>query len=146
MAEDLEEVHAMVEAGEAEVAIDELRWLLGNCHEFMAAHVLLGELAVDVHNDVDLARGHFGFAYQLAQKAIQRERLKGKLPGAQPANAPFYQAARGLAYCLEKKQKPEMANEVAAFVKRFDPTDPTGVAALLDELRSGGAPMIDLSL
>ena len=40
-AEDLEEVAAMIEVGELDVALDELRWLLSDCSEFIAAHVTL---------------------------------------------------------------------------------------------------------
>jgi hypothetical protein len=144
-AEDLEEVSAMIEAGELEIATDELRWLLSGCSEFMAAHVLLGELAVETGNDIPLARGHFGFAYQLGQKALARQKCHGPLPGAQPANVAYYAAARGLAYCLEKQGQAAMANEIALAVKQLDPTDPAGVTALLDELRSGGAPTFNLS-
>src|SRR5262245_10893637 len=76
-AEDLEEVQAMVEAGEVDVAVDELRWLLSGCSEFMEAHALLGELALAGGNDVPLARGHFGFAVQLGLKTLERARVKG---------------------------------------------------------------------
>ncbi|TWT32267.1 hypothetical protein KOR34_40290 [Posidoniimonas corsicana] len=144
-AEDLEEVNVMIEAGELDIAQDELRWLLSGCSEFMAAHVLSGLVAIEQDNDIPLARGHFGFAYQLGQKALKRARCTGPLPGGQPANLPFYEAARGLAYCLEKKDKPQLADEVLAGVRGLDPTDPTDIAAMLDELRSGGAPVVDLT-
>ena len=144
--EDLEEVNDMIEAGELEVAQDELRWLLSGCSDFMAAHVLSGVVAIELGNDVPLARGHFGFAYQLGQKALRRAKCSGPLPGGQPANLPFYEAARGLAYCLEKSGKPELADEILAATQGLDPSDPADIAAMLDELRSGGAPVIDLSL
>lgn len=134
----------MVDAGELEIAIDELRWLLSGCSEFMAAHVLLGELAVEAHNDAPLARGHFGFAYQLGEQTLRRGKCAGPLPGAQPANRPFFAAARGLAYCLETLGKPRMADEVAANVRRLDPADPLGVGRLLDEMRGGGGPVVQL--
>src|SRR5215475_15318245 len=63
-AEDLEEVQLMIEAGEVDVALDELRWLLSDCSEFIAAHVLLGDVARDM-NDLPLARAHYGAGYQL---------------------------------------------------------------------------------
>ncbi len=63
----------MVAAGETEIARDELRWLLSECHDFLAAHKLLGDLAL-ADNDVRLARGHFGYAYQIGLKAIERSR------------------------------------------------------------------------
>src|SRR5687768_16906645 len=68
-AEDVEEVEAMLAAGEDEVARDELRWLLDGCPHFITAHRMLGELAL-AENDVQLARGHSGFAYQIGTKAL----------------------------------------------------------------------------
>lgn len=144
-AEDLEEVQAMIEAEEYDVAIDELRWLLSGCHDFMAAHVLLGELAIEVDNDLPLARGHFGHAYQLGLRTLKRNRCRGPLPGTQPANAPFYAAAYGLTLCLEKKGSPRMADEVAQQSRKLDPADPARIAEMLDELRSGGTPIVSLS-
>ncbi|WP_146583483.1 hypothetical protein [Posidoniimonas polymericola] len=144
--EDLEEVNDMIEAGELDIAQDELRWLLSGCSEFMAAHVLAGVIAIELDNDIPLARGHFGFAYQLGQKAIKRAKCSGPLLGAQPANLPFYEAARGLAFCLEKKGKPELADEILAYTRGLDPRDPAEIAVMLDELRSGGAPVIEFSL
>src|SRR5262245_53817937 len=70
-AEDIEEVHKMIAAGETEIARDELRWLLDECHDFIEAHTLLGDLAL-AENDLKLARGHYGYAYQLGLKAIER--------------------------------------------------------------------------
>ncbi|MCH8841146.1 MAG: hypothetical protein IH831_10855, partial [Planctomycetes bacterium] len=48
MAEDLEELRGMIDAGETDVAIDELRWLLGTCPEIIEGHFLLGKLAAEV--------------------------------------------------------------------------------------------------
>src|SRR5262245_8015445 len=63
-AEDLEEVRLMIDSGEHDIAIDELRWLLSDCAEFIAAHAMLGELAAET-GDWPLARGHYGAGYQL---------------------------------------------------------------------------------
>ncbi|TWT99332.1 hypothetical protein Pla108_02690 [Botrimarina colliarenosi] len=147
-AEDLEEVHAMIEAGELEIATDELRYLLSGCPELLAAHVLLGQLALDADEtrpaDIELARGHFGFAFALGEKALNAKNCPGPLPGADPANAPWHEAARGLAWCLEKQSQPIMADQIATMVRRFDPTDPAEVGAMLDDLRAGGLPIIEL--
>ncbi|MFM7243953.1 MAG: hypothetical protein ACKO40_07220, partial [Planctomycetaceae bacterium] len=40
--DDIEEVEAMVEAGETEIAHEELVWLLSECPDFLEAHVQLG--------------------------------------------------------------------------------------------------------
>ena len=103
-ADDLEEVREMIEAGELDVAIDELRWLVGGCSEFIEAHGLLGELALATDEDVALARGHFGVAVQLGLKALER----------------------------------------AARVVKLDPRDPLEVRKVLDDLRSGGLPVVEL--
>jgi hypothetical protein len=68
--DDLEEVEAMVGAGETEVARDELVWLLSECPDFLDAHVHLGLIALE-EDDAQLARGHFGRAYELCLRALE---------------------------------------------------------------------------
>jgi hypothetical protein len=143
-AEDIEEVRAMAEAGELDVAIDEIRWLLGGCSEFIEAHLLLGELAVAADNDVPLARGHFGFAVELVLKTLKRFKIAGELPYRQPANRAFHAAGRGLVWCLAKLDMLPKAAELVATLLKLDPTDPLEVRKLLDELQTGGLPIVDL--
>jgi hypothetical protein len=143
-AEDLEEVVMMIEAGETDVALDELRWLLSDCAEFISAHVLLGELARSM-GDLPLARGHYGAGYQVGLQALRREKFPKPLLYAQLANQPFFEAGQGLVWVLEKLGKPQMAEEIIAMLTELDPSDPLHLKAMLDEMRSGGAPIIDLS-
>jgi tetratricopeptide (TPR) repeat protein len=142
--EDLEEVQAMIEAGEYDVAIDELHWLLGNEHELIEAHFLLGKLAVEVKNDIPLGRGHFGLGYQLGMKALRKAKFPKPVPALHPANRLFYDAGRGLVWCLHSLGKPEMAIEVAEQLLKFDPDDPLGLASWLDEIRTDGKQMVDI--
>jgi hypothetical protein len=145
MAEDLAEVREMVEAGELEVAIDELRWLVGSCSEFIEAHALLGELALATNEDVALARGHLGVAVQLGLKTLQRAKVaSGPLPYSQPANRPFFEAARGLVWCLGTLKLFDKAEELVATVVKLDPRDPLEVRKVLDDLRTGGLPVVEL--
>jgi hypothetical protein len=116
----------MVEAGEVEIAQDELRWLLSGCSEFIAAHVLLGELAV-AGGDLPLARGHFGAGYQLGLQTLRRAKMPKPLLYSQPANRPFFDAARGLVECLKKLGKPQMADEIIQTMLELDPSDPLGL-------------------
>jgi len=134
----------MIEAGETDIALDELRWLLSGCSEFIAAHVLLGDLARDA-NDVPLARGHYGAGYQLGLQTLRRAKMPKPLLYSQPANASFFEAGRGLVWALEKMNQPQMAEEVVSNLVELDSSDPLHVRQLLDELRSGGSPIIDLS-
>lgn len=128
-AEDIEEVLLMIEAGEFEIATDELRWLLDGCPDFVEAHKLLGEIAL-VDNDVPLARGHFGYAYQIAYRALPTGGLRGTLPHRFPANQPFHEAGKGLAWCLKELGELALARDVVEMLLKLDPTDPLGVAAL----------------
>jgi hypothetical protein len=144
MAEDLEEVHAMIEAGELDVATDELRWLVSNCSEFIEAHELLGELAL-AQGDAALARGHFGFAVQLGLKTLQRAKVEGPLSYQQPANESFFLAGRGLVTALAKLDLLPKAQELVQTLLRLDPTDPLGLRTLLDDIRSGGQPVVELT-
>ncbi len=89
--DDLEEVEEMIAASETEIARDELRWLISECHNFLAAHTLLGDLAM-AENDVRLARGHFGYAYQIGLKAIDAAGHVKPLPSRHAANRAFFAA------------------------------------------------------
>jgi hypothetical protein len=144
MAEDLEEVRAMIEAGELDIATDELRWLVSQCSEFIEAHELLGELAL-AQGDAALARGHFGFAAQLGLKTLERSRAQGPLPYQQPANASFFLAGRGLVMALVKLDLLPKAQELVDTLVKLDPADPLELRALLDEFRTGGRPLVELS-
>jgi hypothetical protein len=141
--EDLEEVRTMIEAGELDLAVDELRWLLADCPEFIAAHALLGELALE-KNDVALARGHFGAGYQLGLQILRRAKMPTPLPYSHPANRPFFAAGRGLAGCLAKLGKQPMAREVVESLLQLDGSDPLQLRAMLDELATGGLPIVEL--
>ena len=143
-AEDLEEVRTMIAAGENDVAIDELRWLVSACPDMIEAHYLLGKLAVEADHDLPLARGHFGVGYQLGAKALARTGGPMPLSALHPANRPFYDAGRGLAWCLNELGRPEMAIEVVEHLLRCDPLDPLGLKGWIDEIGTGGAPLVQL--
>lgn len=135
----------MIAAGELDIAVDELRWLVEGCSEFLAAHCLLGELALEADGDVALARGHFGAAYQLGLQALRRANTPMPLPYKQPANRPLFEAGQGLAWCLAKLGKLPLAQEVVDQLLKLDPGDPLELRAMLDELQSGGLPIVELT-
>jgi hypothetical protein len=125
-AEDLEEVQLMLDAGETEIALDELRWLLNGCSDFIAAHRLLGELAL-ADGDLRLARGHFGYAYEIGLSAFPPRGLDAPLPYRLPANRMFLEAAKGLAWCLHELDKKNLAQRVVEQLLQCDPCDPLAV-------------------
>jgi tetratricopeptide (TPR) repeat protein len=137
--EDIEEVEKMIAAGEMEIAQDELRWLLSECHDFIAAHQLLGDVALTA-GDFRLARGHFGYAYQLGTQAIDRCGKVDSLPSDRPSNQPFFAAACGLVNCLLKLGKRGLAKEITERLLKFDPRDLLQLQKLLASDRSENKP------
>lgn len=146
--EDLEEVEAMLAAGETEIAVDELRWLLDGCGDFVAAHRLLGEQAL-AEGDVRLARGHFGYAYEIGLSAMPERGLDGPLPYRLPTNRAFLESAKGLAWCLGQLGKRRLGRRVIEQLLKCDPTDPLGVKGwpdAWDALAAKEQPADDASL
>ncbi len=131
--EDLEEVRVMLEAGEIDVAADELLWLLSGCDVLLEAHKLLGEIAL-ADGDLPLARGHLGYAYELGLGALETG-ARGVLPYARPANQAFFEAGKGLAWCLKQQGEMGLAAEVVERLLTLDPSGPLGLKEMRDELR-----------
>ena len=119
----------MLAGGEYEIAKEELRWLLDGCHALLEAHKLLGAIALAEH-DVELARGHFGYAYQLGAAALGTGRPVG-LPSACPANQPFFEAGQGLAWCLKQQGQADLAKDIVERLLALDPLDPLELRELL---------------
>lgn len=131
-ADDMEQVHVMLQAGEMEIAVDELRWLVAGCHELLEAHKLLGEIALSDGN-LALARAHFGYAYQLGLRALPKAGLPGPLPSQRPANQTFFEAGKGLAHCLQKLGETKLAAEVVDQFIALDPSDPLALEKQVSE-------------
>jgi tetratricopeptide (TPR) repeat protein len=128
-AEDLQEVRAMIDLGEDEIATEELRWLLDGCSDFIEAHKLLGELALTAE-DFKLARGHFGYAWDIGIAALPDGGLSGPLAYERPANQPFFEAAKGLAWSLIQLGLADKAREILDRMLQLDPSDPLGAAEM----------------
>jgi len=120
----------MIAQGEYEIARDELRWLLEDCSDNIAAHELLGELALR-EDDMPLARGHFGYAYQIGADALRRAGSPSPVPFEHAANQSFFAAGKGLIHCLNRLGRHNLAIEVAEFLLQCDPQDPLNLRALL---------------
>ena len=89
-------------AGDPESARDALRYALSAYHDNIWVHVALGQIALVEFRDPALARGHFGYAFELgrASRALPPG-FSGRLPRDRPRNRPFYEAIDGLIKCLE---------------------------------------------
>lgn len=131
----MEEVEAMMAAGETEIAHDELVWLLSECPDFLEAHLHLGLLALEA-DDPKLARGHFGRAYELGLRAIEAAGNPRPLPYTRGGNKAFFEAAKGLVHCLVATGRLGLAQEVVRRATTLDPTDPLALATLLAAART----------
>jgi tetratricopeptide (TPR) repeat protein len=128
--EDMEEIRAMLAAGEIDVAVDELRWLLSGCRALLEAQKLLGEIAL-AENDLPLAQAHLGYAYEMGLAAIRGEKdFTGPLAYALAANQPFLEAGKGLAWCLQQQGDARSAAGVIRQLLELDPSDPFGLKQL----------------
>ena len=67
MEPDFQEGLELWKAGDPEEARDALRYTLQACPANLWVHVALGRIALEEFNDPILARGHFGYAVELAQ-------------------------------------------------------------------------------
>ena len=136
----------MIAEGETRIAIDELRWLVDGCRDMIQAHCLLGRLAVEVDRDLLLARGHFGFGYELGMRALKRKKLPIPVPADHPANRPWFDAGRGLAWCLHELDKSSMALEVLEQLLACDPSDLLGLKSWIDQIELGDRKVVTLEM
>ncbi len=118
---DYEEGLELWKAGDPEEARDALRYTLEVCPANLWVHVALGRIALEAFKDPVLARGHFGYAVELARKVLPPG-FSGKLPRNRPANAPFYDAIEGLRRCFLGQSMPREAENLAALVRRIEDT------------------------
>ncbi|MEI6255330.1 MAG: hypothetical protein WCQ77_01665 [Planctomycetota bacterium] len=129
---DMEEVEAMVAAGETEIAKDELVWLLSECPDFLDAHVHLGLIALE-EEDPKLARGHFGRAYELCLRAFEAADNPQPLPYTLDGNKPFYESVKGLVHCLLDMGRQKVAQDVCRRIAPLDPSDPLAIQRLAEQ-------------
>jgi hypothetical protein len=112
-----EAMHALAEGAVAE-ARDQLRFLLEECGTNLWVHAALGRIALESHRDARLARGHFGYAFELARRAVPPD-FRGRLPGDRPANRPLYDALDGLIACDEALGRRAEADELRVLRRRW---------------------------
>ena len=105
-------------AGDPEAARDALRYALQGCGDNLWVHVALGRIALDEFKDPTLARGHFGYAFELAQKAFPPG-FSGRLPRDRELNRPFFEAVDGLATCYDALQNAAEADALRRLAARL---------------------------
>jgi hypothetical protein len=115
---DYEEGIELWKAGDVEAARDALRYALQGCGDNLWVHVALGRIALEEFKDPTLARGHFGYAFELAQRVLPPG-FSGRLPRQRPANRPFFDAIEGLAACYEALGQTDESGSLRALAARL---------------------------
>lgn len=105
---DYEEGLELCRAGDFEAAQDALRYALQGCGDNIWVHVALGRIALHEFREPALARGHYGYAFELGQRAIPAG-FSGRLVADRAANRPFFEAVEGLAACYDALGQPAEA-------------------------------------
>jgi hypothetical protein len=116
--DDYEEALEAWQAGEPDEAREMLRYALEGCGDNLWVHVALGRLALEVDRDPTLARGHFGYAFALARRALPPG-FAGRLPMDRPANRPVFGAIDGLIACAEAQGRRDEVEELRRFRDRI---------------------------
>lgn len=128
--EDIKEVEAMLEADEIDVARDELRYLVQGCSEHIGIHFMLGDIAL-AERDYKLARGHYGYAYDIGFKALKKAKFPKPVLQTEPDNELFFEAGKQLAWCLKLLEKDDLMRQVVEFLLSCDKSDPLQLRAFL---------------
>jgi hypothetical protein len=126
---DYEEGMEIWKAGDPEGARDALRYALAACRDNLWIHVGLGRIALEEFRDPSLARGHFGYAVGLCERAIAPP-FAGILPVDRPKNRPFYDAIDGMIRALDALGRTGESAELKTLRDRLSGGRP----------RPGGAP------
>jgi tetratricopeptide (TPR) repeat protein len=115
---DYEDGMELLKAGDPEGARDAFRFALEGCGDNLWIHVALGKIALEMDQDYNLARGHFGYAFELVERALPKS-IAVRLPKRIPGNSPFFDAAEGLASCYEGMNRRDEANRVRRLADRL---------------------------
>lgn len=110
---DFEEGIEAWKAGAIDEARDALRFALDGCGDNLWIHVALGKIALQADNNHALARGHFGYAFELARRVIPTA-FNGCLPADRHSNQPLYAAIDGLLACAELEGRLSEIQELRA--------------------------------
>ena len=112
---DLADIEMLMKEGDYEAARDGALYLLEECQDMTAAHLLLGKIAEKESNDLNIARAHYAYVFEITLKWLGRNEL-GVMNGGQKINRISLESAEGLARVLEKRGDHQKAAQVAKFV------------------------------
>jgi hypothetical protein len=102
----------LLKEGDYEEARDAGLFILEECQDMTAAHLLLGKIAEKHMNDLTIAQGHYGYVFELTLKWLG-ELDMARMNQAEKINRISADAAEGLKRVLEKRGQMAKAGQVA---------------------------------
>jgi hypothetical protein len=117
---DYEEAIELLRTGEHAAAKDALRFALEACGDNVWVHLALGQLALEQNPgpDVALARGHFGYIVELAERAAGRD-FRGRIDPRSPRNEPIFEAVSHLRAMNERAGRSADAARLDAIAQNW---------------------------
>lgn len=112
---DLADVEMLLKEGDYEEARDAGLFILEECQDMTAAHLLLGKIAEKHMNDLTIAQGHFGYVFELTLKWLGDLDM-ARMNQAEKINRISAEAAEGLKRVLEKRGQMAKAGQVARYL------------------------------
>jgi hypothetical protein len=112
---DLADIEMLMKEGDFEAARDGALYLLEECQDMTAAHLLLGKIAEKEIKDPNIARAHYAYVFEITLKWLGRNSL-GVMNGGQKINRISLEAAEGLKRVLEKRGDRQKAEQVARHI------------------------------
>ena len=109
---DLADVEMLLKEGDFEEARDAGLFILEECQDMTAAHLLLGKIAEKHMNDLTIAQGHYGYVFELTLKWLGDLDM-ARMNQAEKINRISAEAAEGLKRVLEKRGQMAKASQVA---------------------------------
>jgi len=112
---DLHDVEMLLREGDYEEARDAALFILEECQDMTAAHLLLGKIAEKHMNDMTIAQGHYGYVFEVTLKWLG-DLAMAPMNQAEKINRISAECAEGLIRVLDKKGQEDMADQVARYL------------------------------
>lgn len=116
---DLADVEMLMKEGDFEAARDAALYILEECQDMTAAHLLLGEIAEKHMNDLIVAKAHYGYVFEITLKWLGAAYEKQTMNGGQKINRISLQCAEGLKRVLEKRGEKIKAGQVDQYIEAW---------------------------
>lgn len=112
---DLHDVEMLLKEGDFEEARDAALFILEECQDMTAAHLMLGKIAEKNMNDMTIAQGHYGYVFEVTLKWLG-DLAMSPMNQAEKINRISAECAEGLIRVLDKKGQEDMADQVGRYL------------------------------